>query len=435
MNSIRSTRVIHGGEEHTATVRWDGGVITSIDNGPADLDVGGLVISPGLVDTHVHVNEPGRTEWEGYVSATAAAAAGGTTTIVDMPLNSIPPTVDRAALAVKKKAARNELSVDTGFWGGIVPASNTIAISELIGDGVCGFKVFLADSGVPEFPPVTIDQLKNVLAPLIEGDIPLLVHAEDPDLLRDPSGDPTSHLTHMRSRPPEAETVAIRALVELSRDTGIRTHILHLASRGGVEAVSAARRSGLPISAETCPHYLFFDGEDVPSGATEYKCAPPLRGTDHIEALWRGLDTGVIDMVVSDHSPSPSDVKTPGDFVSAWGGISSLQLRLPIVWTRARERGNRPADLVPWLSQSPARLAGIDNRKGSIEPGADADLVVWDPDASFVVDANNLYHRHPVTPYDGETLFGRIHHTILRGSRILSDSQDMIPGRGLMLTP
>ncbi len=432
MNSVRSRRVILDGGSRPATVRWSDGVITSIDDGPADRELGDLVVMAGLVDSHVHVNEPGRTDWEGFSTATAAAAAGGTTTIADMPLNSIPPTVDPYALRVKRAAADGKLSVDTAFWGGIIPGSGG-HVPTLIEGGVCGFKVFLSDSGVPEFPPITIEELREVVGPLVEQGIPLLVHAEDPDLLLPPVGDPASHLTHLRSRSPNAEETAIRTVVELTRVSGVRTHILHLAAGGGVDIVAAARETGLPVTAETCPHYLYFDGEGVPDGATEHKCAPPIRGRDHADALWGGLDSGAVDMVVSDHSPAPADLKTPGDFVAAWGGISSLQLRLPVTWTEARRRGHGPADLASWLAQAPAVLAGLDDRKGAIREGVDADLVVWDPDGIVEVRAEGLEHRHPVTPYDGHTLYGRVEHTILRGETVYTSQEGVIPGLGHLL--
>lgn len=393
MRSIRSERVLVEGELRPATVRFEEGVITDIGDGLADADYGGSVILPGLVDSHVHVNEPGRTDWEGFETATSAALAGGTTTIVDMPLNSVPPTVDLEALESKKVAARGQLSCDVGFWGGIIPGSED-DVAELEAAGVCGFKVFMADSGVEEFPPLTgLDRL--------ELTTPLLVHAEDPALLASPADG--SYDSYLASRPPEAEASAIRSLYGLSG----RVHILHVSSAEGVEAISGGPKT---MSGETCPHYLTFTSDDV-SGA-EFKCAPPIRSEDHREALWEALVSGELSMVVSDHSPSPPSMKQ-GAFDTAWGGVSSLQLRLVAIWTGCHERGIGIERLGEWLALQPARLAGLDDRKGSIEVGKDADFVVFDPNGRTEVRAHDLLHRHPVTPYDGMRLRGFVVDTLL----------------------
>lgn len=375
-------------------------MVTGIGDGVADHDFGDLVILPGLVDSHVHVNEPGRTEWEGFATATRAARAGGTTTIVDMPLNSIPPTTSVAALEIKKAAARGQISVDVGFWGGIVPGSLD-EVPGLIGAGVCGFKVFTTDSGVPEYPPVDLDELHDVSL-----EVPLLVHAESDALLGDPGPGYTDYLA---SRPPEAEADAIRRVADL--DAPI--HILHVSSADGVDAISASGVSG-----ETCPHYLTFTDADVTG--TEFKCAPPIREATHREALWEALASDVLTMVVSDHSPSPAELKQ-GDFASAWGGISSVQLRLPVVWAGAVERGFGLEQIAAWLARAPAKLAGLDDRKGSIEVGKDADFCVFDPDGETVVHGAGLEHRHALTPYDGMRLRGRVVDTVLGSpARMLS---------------
>lgn len=360
-----------------------------IGDDAADHDMGDLVVLPGLVDTHVHVNEPGRTEWEGFATATRAARAGGSTTIVDMPLNSLPPTTTVAALEEKRRAAAGQLSVDVGFWGGIVPGS-TDEIPGLVEAGVCGFKVFTIDSGVPEYPPVDIEAIRRV-----ELDVPLLVHAESPDLVQAPADG--SYLAYLRSRPAQAEADAIRSVSGLDAPV----HILHVSSADGVEAVA----SSPGVTAETCPHYLTFTDEDVMG--VEFKCAPPIRTKSHREALWEGLVSGVLSMVVSDHSPAPAGLKQ-GDFASAWGGISSLQLRLPVTWTGAVERGIGIEKLATWLSLAPARLAGLDDRKGSISVGKDADLVVFDPDGETLVRGGELLHRHPLTAYEGMRVRGRV---------------------------
>jgi allantoinase len=376
---------------------------------------GQQVLLPGLVDTHVHVNEPGRTEWEGFASATRAAAEGGVTTLIDMPLNSVPPTTTTGALRSKRVAARGGW-VDVGFWGGAVPGN----LGELAGlhrAGVFGFKAFLVDSGVPEFGCLDPAGLDAVLAAVAALDALLIVHAEDPAVIAAaprPSG--RRYADFLASRPPAAEDTAIAGLLAAAGRHGARVHVLHLASASALPAIAAARADGARVSAETCPHYLTFCAEEVPDGATEFKCCPPIRGAAHRDGLWGGLADGLIDTVVSDHSPCPPGLKQrdSGDFAAAWGGISSLQLGLPAVWTQARQRGHSLADVVRWMAAGPAALAGVPG-KGLIAPGYDADLVAFDDTASFTVDPTRLRHRHPVTPYAGRTLTGAVRRTWLRG--------------------
>lgn len=394
MTSLRSSRVVLDDGVRPATVRWEDGVIVDIGDGGADHDFGDLVVLPGLVDSHVHVNEPGRTEWEGFASATRAARAGGTTTIVDMPLNSIPPTTSIEALDVKREAAAGQLEVDVAFWGGIVPGSHS-EIPGLIDAGVCGFKAFLTDSGVPEFPPLDVAQLADMSL-----NVPLLIHAESTEDLSE-SG-PT-YSDYLESRPPEAEASAIAKVAGL--DTPV--HILHVSSAEGVAAIASG---GPGVTGETCPHYLVFTPGDVTG--TEFKCAPPIRDEEHRQALWEGLESGVLSMIVSDHSPSPPEMKH-GDFATAWGGISSLQLRLPAVWEEAAGRRTGFPTLARWLAHAPAELAGIDDRKGSISVGKDADFAVFDPDGETVVRGQDLFHRHPLTPYEGRRLRGHVVETIV----------------------
>jgi allantoinase len=416
MPSIRSSRVVLPGEVRPATITFAEGRIVSIDDGSAAADYGDLVILPGLVDSHVHVNEPGRTDWEGFTTATDAAAAGGTTTIVDMPLNSIPPTTDIAALGAKIRAATGKLAVDVAFWGGLVPGSLE-NVEVLAGEGVCGFKLFLSDSGVPEFPPLGTAEMGSALAALAGVGLPALVHAEDPDLLETLTGDPRSYDAYLRSRPVEAETGAVTAVARAATETGATAHILHVSSPG---AASVIAESG-PMTGETCPHYLTFAAEEIPDGATAYKCAPPIRGRAEREGLWDSLRDGSLAMIVSDHSPAPPESKDldGGDFGRAWGGIASLELRLPATWTQACDRGFHLTDLARWLAAEPARLAGLETRKGSIEVGKDADLVVFDPDAWWVVDPAQLKQRHPVTPYAGREMRGTVVQTILRGETVV----------------
>lgn len=435
---LAGERVLVGGAFVTAEVGVRDGIVARIDRPGAGL-VGARrmdlaedeVLIPGLVDTHVHVNEPGRTEWEGFASATRAAAAGGVTTIIDMPLNSIPPTIDVDALAVKRAAAEGRVHVDVGFWGGIVPG-NGDDLLPLVAAGVFGFKCFLADSGVPEFPPVDADEMERAMSVVARTGVPVIVHAEDASLLASaPHPHRRDFADFLASRPRAAEHAAIAAVIDAARRTGARAHILHLSSADALEGIARAKHEGVSITAETCPHYLVLTAEEVPPGATAYKCCPPIREASNRDALWRGLEEGVIDFVASDHSPAPPAMKLAGggDFAEAWGGIASLQLGLPLVWTEARRRGIRLERVVDWMSTAPARFAGLAS-KGAIEVGRAADLAVVAPDASFTVDAAALEHRHPVTPYDGRELAGVVRATFLAGERV-----DRAVPRGRLLVP
>jgi allantoinase len=380
------------------------------------------VLLPGLVDTHVHVNEPGRTEWEGFASATRAAAAGGVTTILDMPLNSIPPTVDVAALEKKRKAAAGQLHVDVGFWGGAVPG-NLGTLRGLHDAGVLGFKCFLVDSGVEEFPPLGAGELDRCLQELAGLPALLLVHAEDAETVRRaPPARGGRYADFLRSRPREAENLAVAQVIEGARRTGARVHVVHLSSADALPLLGGARRDGVRVSVETCPHYLTFDAGTIRDGATEFKCCPPIREADNRELLWQGLADGTIDLVVSDHSPCAPELKhlDDGDFGAAWGGIASLQLGLAAVWTAARARGHTLAEVVRWMAEGPADLVGL-RRKGRIAVGADADLCVFAPDQALVVEAGRLHHRHPVTPYAGRRLTGVVRGTWLRGHQVTGD--------------
>jgi allantoinase len=417
--SLRSRQVYLPDGPRGATVTVDDGRIVAVGDytaaveGPVT-DLQGLSLLPGLVDTHVHVNEPGRTEWEGFATATRAAAAGGVTTIVDMPLNSLPPTTTVAALREKQAAARGQCFVDVGFWGGAVPG-NTADLVPLHAAGVFGFKSFLVDSGVPEFPPLDRAGLAEAFTAV---DALFIVHAEDPARLH--AARPSrAYADFLASRPAAAEVSAVDAALQVARETGRRVHILHLSAADALPSLRAARAEGVRVTAETCPHYLTLDAHAVPDGATEFKCCPPIRDTANQDRLWGGLADGTISLVVSDHSPSTPQLKRrdTGDFAAAWGGIASLQLGLPAVWTAARERGFTLADVVGWMSAAPADLVGL-RRKGRIAPGADADLVAFDPTASFVVDPAALHHRHPVTPYAALELTGSVRTTWLRGEPI-----------------
>jgi allantoinase len=423
---LRSRRVVTGGEVRPAAIHVAGGVIAAVapwheaPAGAALVDAGDDVVSPGIVDSHVHVNEPGRTEWEGFATATRAAAAGGVTTLVDMPLNSIPPTTTVEHLALKVAAARDHCWVDVGFWGGAVPG-NAGELGPMVEAGALGFKCFMVDSGVPEFGFVAEADLRAALRELAGTGAPLLAHAELPGPIEAAQAamlglDPCRYATYLGSRPREAEDLAIALLVDLCRETGARVHVVHLSSASAVPLLRRARDLGLPFSAETTPHYLHFAAEEIPDGATAFKCAPPIRGRDNREELWAALGEGLLELVVSDHSPCTPALKKleAGDFAAAWGGIASLQLGLPVVWSDARRRGRSLVDVAAWMSAGPARLAQLD-RKGALAPGKDADLVVWDPDAAVTVAPAMLEHRHKVTPYAGEVLQGAVRATWVRG--------------------
>ncbi|MDH3190377.1 MAG: allantoinase AllB [Acidimicrobiia bacterium] len=429
MVRIRSSRVVVDGTVRPATIGFETGVITEISSGVADLDYGDRVILPGLVDSHVHVNEPGRSEWEGFASATRAAAAGGTTTIVDMPLNSIPPTVTTEALRVKRSAAVGKLTVDVGFWGGLIPGSGA-EISSLVSDGVCGFKSFLVDSGVDEFPAVSLTDLEEGLVQMAALGVPSLLHAEDPASILQIQGDARSYRSYLESRPATGEGSAVGSAARLAADTGAQVHILHVSSADAVEELA---RGPASLTGETCPHYLIFCADDIEDGATAFKCAPPIRDSNHRDRLWEGLQDRTLAMVVSDHSPAPADLKElqTGDFARAWGGVGSLQLRLQAVWTGASRRGLGIENLAAWLAAKPAELAGLGS-KGAIEVGKDADFVVFDPDDSTKVRGRSLEHRHPITPYDGMTLRGSVITTILRGETVF-DRGALTTGSGRML--
>ena len=423
---VRAPRAVTAAGEVAASIGVRDGVVLAVEAYDAGL-VGDRVVElgddevllPGVVDSHVHVNEPGRTEWEGFASATRAAVAGGVTTLVDMPLNSIPPTTDVAALDVKRRTASGQCHVDVGFWGGAVPG-NLDDLRPLHEAGVFGFKCFLLHSGVDEFPPLDERELEDAMREIASFDGLLIVHAEDAhEIEHAPQPHGAGYDGFLHSRPRDAENRAVERVVELSRRTGCRVHVLHVSSADAVPIIAEARRDGVRITAETCPHYLSFTAEDIPDGATQYKCCPPIREGANRELLWEGLRDGTIDLVVSDHSPSTIDLKNldTGDFGTAWGGIASLQLGLPAVWTEARRRGFTLADVARWMSTAPAEQTGL-RTKGRLEIGYDADFCVLAPDETFTVDAHRLQHKNAITPYDGRTLTGVVRSTWLRGEPV-----------------
>ena len=445
--AIRGPRVVLPGSIAPASIHIvDHTIVTvgSYESVPDDCelieaDAASLVMA-GLVDTHVHINEPGRTEWEGFATATRAAAAGGITTLVDMPLNSIPPTTTVAGLREKLAAARDKCFVDVGFWGGVVPG-NTGDLAALAAAGVAGFKCFLIHSGVDEFPNVTEKDLRNALPELSRLGALLIVHAEVPGPISRTgisakNVSPTRYATFLASRPRAAEDEAVALMIKLSTEFGTRVHIVHHSSADSLLTLRNAKEAGKEITAETCPHYLSFAAEEIPEGATEFKCCPPIRESDNREQLWAALGDGTIDMVVSDHSPCPREMKLQesGDFLQAWGGISSLQLRLPVVWTESKRRGFSLDDLARWLCSAPAKLVGLESRKGLIAQGYDADLVIWNPAKQFRVDGERLQHRHKLTPYQGRVLDGVVEKTFLRGRKIYDNGEFIGAPRGTFLT-
>ena len=418
---IRAPRAVTGDpaeRERPLAIGIFGGTVQAVEplatttlRGRDTLDLhAGEVLMPGLVDTHVHICEPGHTEWEGFASATRAAAAGGITTLVDMPLDSVPVTVDVPALRVKQQAADGQAHVDLAFWAGVIPG-NTPGLAALAAAGVAGFKCFLADSGSPDFPPVDPGQLTEALRVTARLGLPLLVHAERPQA---PAAAPaSSYAGYLASRPRGLENLAVAQVIEAARATGGHAHIVHLSSSDALPMIASAQREGVRITAETCPHYLTLTAEEIDD--TAGKCSPPVREAANRELLWAGLHEQTLGLVVSDHSPCTAPMKAAGDWDRAWGGISSLQLGLPLVWTQARRRGIGLAQVAAWMAAAPARLAGL-TAKGRIAPGYDADLCVLAPEQSFVVDPARLHHKHPATtPYAGRTLHGVVRATILRG--------------------
>jgi allantoinase len=436
---LRSTRVITPEGTRAASVAVTDGRITAVLPHDAPVpesarleDLGDHVLLPGLVDTHVHVNDPGRTEWEGFWTATRAAAAGGITTLVDMPLNSLPPTTTVPHLRTKQQVAADKAHIDVGFWGGALPG-NVKELRSLHEAGVFGFKAFLSPSGVDEFPHLERDQLARTMAEIAAFGGLLIVHAEDPHLLSSaPQRGGPKYADFLASRPRDAEDTAIARLIREAKALDARVHVLHLSSSDALPMIAQARAEGVRVTVETCPHYLTLTAEEVPDGASEFKCCPPIREAANQDLLWQALADGTIDCVVTDHSPSTADLKTD-DFATAWGGISGLQLSLAAVWTEARRRGHGLEDVVRWMSTRTSELVGLDDRKGAIAVGRDADFAVLAPDETFTVDPVALQHRNHVTAYAGRTLHGVVKSTWLRGQRIVVDGEFTEP-KGRLLT-
>jgi allantoinase len=432
---IKSTRVIRNQSAAPASIHISGESIAAIRpwdeqiEGVEVLDAGDSVVMAGLVDSHVHINEPGRTDWEGFETGTKAAAAGGVTTLVDMPLNSIPPTTTPQGFTAKLEAAEGKCSVDVAFWGGVIPG-NTDDLKPLKEMGVRGFKCFLLPSGVDEFPHVDERDLLIAMDELAKLDLPLLVHAE----LQEPidkaapnlkGWDGSDYRTFLESRPRESENKAIELMTRLCRATGARVHIVHHSSSDAIPVLRDARAEGLPLTVETCPHYLTLAAEEIPEGATQFKCCPPVRELENREKLWGALESGIIDMVVSDHSPCVPALKLmeSGDFMAAWGGISTLQFSLPVLWTQMRGRGLTVDRLSEWMSAAPAALAGLKGKKGTLDVGCDADIVIWNPDSEFKIHSDSIIFRNKITPYVGTHLAGTVEATFLRGNKIFEHGE------------
>ena len=429
-----------------ASVHIRNGIITALgkwDEVPAQtplVDAGSAVVMPGLVDAHVHVNEPGRTEWEGFTTATRAAAAGGVTTLVDMPLNSIPPTTTPDGFARKLAAARGQCWIDVAFWGGVIPG-NTHELKPLLKAGVRGFKCFLIHSGVDEFPHVTESNLLEAMPELASLGSVLLVHAEVPEPIENAAqelkdGNPQDYLTFLKSRPRASENEAVELMIRLCRETKARVHIVHHSSSDVLPLLKAARKEGLPLTVETCPHYLTFAAEEIPEGATHFKCCPPVRERENREKLWEALAEGVIDMIVSDHSPCTPNLKLleTGNFLEAWGGIAALQFSLPAIWTELQKRGFGLLELTQWMSAAPAKLAGLDKRKSRLAVGYDADIVIFQPEKEFKVLPEIIEFKNKLTPYAGMDLRGVVEATYVRGTKVYENGQISANPIGRLLT-
>src|SRR5215203_271826 len=444
---IRSQRVVTPEIIGPASVHIRNGIIVALGEWDEGLEpeiplveAGDAVVLPGLVDSHVHVNEPGRTRWEGFATATRAAAAGGVTTLVDMPLNSIPPTTTALGFQEKLAAARGQCFIDTAFWGGVVPG-NTSELIPLLDAGVRGFKCFLIHSGVDEFPHVGEENLREAMPELEKRGSVLLVHAELPGPIEKAAEEltgenPRAYETFLKSRPRESENKAVELMIRLCRASGARVHIVHHSSSDVLPLLKAAREEGLPLTVETCPHYLTFAAEEIPDGATHFKCCPPVRERENREKLWEALKQGVIDMVVSDHSPCTADLKLMerGDFLEAWGGIAALQFTLPVIWTQSQKRGFGLPEISRWMSEAPARLAGLDKRKGKIAVGFDADITIFEPEKEFKVVPEIIEFKNKITPYEGINLRGVVKATFVRGRKVYENGQIVGKAAGNLLT-
>ncbi len=435
---LKSNRVITPAGIQKAAVWIKDGKIAAVEQDLPGIDqditdLGDWVLMPGIVDPHVHINEPGRTEWEGFDTATRAALAGGVTSLVEMPLNASPVTANANAFALKMAAANNRLHTNCGFWGGVIPG-NEHDIEPMAEKGVLGYKAFLTHSGIDEFPNVTEEDLRRAMPRIARLGLPLLVHCELTTHKAHAVTSSRRYTDYLHSRPAAWEDRAIEMMIRLCETFNCRTHIVHLSSADSLEQIAKAKQKGLPLTAETCQHYLYFCAEEIPDGHTEFKCAPPIREKANNEKLWEGLKAGVIDFVATDHSPAPPALKEiqSGDFMKAWGGISSIQFSLPALWTAAQKRQCEPADMARWLCENSSRLPGLQN-KGRIAPGFDADLVVWNPEENFTVTEEMVLHRHKITPYLHEKLLGVVKQTWLAGEKVYDEGKFLHLNKGSIL--
>lgn len=425
--AIKSKKIVTPDGIRSGFVMIANGKIASIEDGISDkyegeiIDTGEHFVMPGLIDPHVHINEPGRTQWEGFETATKAAAAAGITMLVDMPLNSSPVTTNAHNFQLKLDASKNKLNVNVGFWGGVVPG-NENELDELLKAGVLGLKAFLTHSGIDDFPNAGMNELRFALNILKKYNRPLLVHcelSEDHPDIDEHKKNPNDYFAYLKSRPKEWENKAIRMMIELCRETKAHVHIVHLSSAEALPMIEAARKEGLPLTVETAQHYLTMNAEDIPNGQTIYKCAPPIRERANNDQLWAALKSGLIDFVATDHSPAPPELKEiiSGDLSKAWGGIAGLQFALNSLWTEARNRGCSEEDMARWLSYNPAKFLKLES-KGKIEAGADADLFIWDSSHETMIIEEDIHHRHKISPYANKKLIGEVVQTYLGGELI-----------------
>jgi len=430
---LYSKRVLWKDKLQPASILIQDGTIQEVLPGKKELpeyefnDFADLVIFPGVIDAHIHINEPGRTEWEGFDTATKAAAAGGITTLIDMPLNSSPVTIDKPSFQEKIKASAGKRHVHCGFWGGLVP-DNANDLSEILSAGVLGIKAFLTHSGIDEFPNVTESDLHKAMPQIAEAQIPLLVHCEidqPNEAINLHQKNPKSFKNFVASRPPEWENEAVRLMIKLCKQYNCTVHIVHLSSEDVLPTIKEAKDAGLPLTVETCPHYLFFDSDTIPDGSTQFKCTPPIRNKANNEKLWEALKSGLIDFITSDHSPAPPTLKeaNSGNLYKAWGGIIGGQLLLSATWTKAKEQGVRLPQLAQLLCEKPAQFIGYSKTKGNIAKGFDADLVVWNPEEKFLMTEELLFHKHTFSPYIGEELIGKIKATYCKGKLVFANGE------------
>lgn len=437
---LHSNKTVLPGGIQNAYVIIEKGIITAVLNSlPANMqyetiELGDKLLMPGVIDPHVHINEPGRTEWEGFDTATKAALSGGITSMVDMPLNSSPVTTTAKAFDEKVNATTGKLHTNIGFWGGIIPG-NENEIEPLIKKGVLGFKAFLTHSGIDDFPNTTEEDLNKAMPIIAKYKLPLLVHCELTDNEQPTTANVQSYINYLNSRPKKWEDDAIAMMIRLCEKYNCRTHIVHLSSADSLEQIAKAKQKGLPLTVETGQHYLFFNAEQIKDGQTQFKCAPPIREKENNDQLWQALKDGLIDFVATDHSPATPSLKEieSGNFMKAWGGIASIQFALPVLWTAAKKRNCTFSEIAKWLCENPAKLAGLQNKKGKIEKGFDADLMVVDDEKAFTVTEGMIHHKHKVTPYLSEKLYGVVEQTYLSGEKVYEDGQFIKLNKGKLI--